>query len=97
MKDIRELRDVVNRQKAAIGLFLTLEEPTSEMIKEVKATDPYVSSLWKHEYPKIQILTVEQLLKGAKPNIPSTTINVYKEAGKIRKADRTKETKIHQF
>lgn len=97
VKDIRELRDVVNRQKAAIGLFVTLEEPTTEMIKEVKATDPYVSPLWKHEYPKIQILTVDQLLKGAKPEIPSTTINIYHEAQKIRKADRTKETRIHEF
>ena len=97
VKDIRELRDVVNRQKAAIGLFVTLEEPTSEMIKEVKATDPYVSPLWKHEYPKIQILTVDQLLKGVNPDIPSTTVNVYQEAQKIRKADRTKETIIHEF
>ena len=80
-----------------MGLFITLEEPTSEMIKEVKATIPYISPLWKHEYPKIQILTVEQLLKGAKPDIPSTTVNVYKEADKIRKADRTKETKTHEF
>ncbi len=97
VKEIRELRDVVNRQKAVIGLFVTLEEPTSKMIDEVKATDPYISPLWKHEYPAIQILTVEQLLKGAKPDIPSTTVNVYKEADKIRKADRSKETKIHEF
>lgn len=97
VKDIRELRDVVNRQKAAIGLFITLAEPTSEMIKEVKATDPYVSPLWKHEYPKIQILTIDQLLKGARPDIPSTTISVYHEAQKLRKADKSKETKIHEF
>ena len=97
VKDIRELRDVVNRNNAAIGLFVTLEEPTSEMIKEIKATNPYISPLWKHEYPKIQILTIEQLLKGVKPDIPSTTVNVFKEADKIRKADRTKETKIHDF
>ena len=79
VKDIRELRDVVSRQKAAIGLFLTLEEPTGEMIKDTKATDPYVSSIWKHEYPKIQILTINDLLKGKRPNIPPTT-SVYQEA-----------------
>ncbi|MFZ0897435.1 MAG: DNA methyltransferase [Candidatus Nitrosopolaris sp.] len=79
VKDIREIRDVVSRQKAAIGLFLTLEEPTSEMIKETKTTDPYVSSIWKHEYPKIQILTINELLKHRRPNIPPTT-SVYQEA-----------------
>ena len=97
VKDIRELRDTIPRQGAVIGIFITLEEPTSEMIKEVKITDPYISPLWKHEYPKIQILTVEQLLKGVKPDIPSTTVNVFQEAEKIRKADRTKETKIHEY
>jgi site-specific DNA-methyltransferase (adenine-specific) len=40
VKDIRELRDVVARQKAAMGLFITLEKLTSEMIKQVKATEP---------------------------------------------------------
>lgn len=79
VKDIRELRDVVSRQKAAIGLFLTLEEATSEMIKETKATDPYISPTWKHEYPKIQTMTIDDLLKGKRPNIPPT-ISVYQEA-----------------
>jgi len=79
VKDIRELRDVVSRQKAAIGLFLTLELPTTEMIREAKATEPYVLPVWKHEYPKIQILTIEDLLKGKKPEIPPT-ISAFQEA-----------------
>jgi DNA modification methylase len=81
VKDIRELRDVVSRQKAAIGLFLTLEEPTKEMIHEARTTDPYISSTWKHEYPKIQILTINELLKekGKRPNIPPT-MSAYQEA-----------------
>lgn len=69
---IRELRDVISRQKAAIGIFLTLEEPTKEMIKEAKATNPYVSSRWNHEYSKIQIMTIRELLSGKRPNIPPT-------------------------
>lgn len=93
VKDIRELRDVVTKQKAALGIFLTLEEPTSEMIKEVKATDPYVSPLWKHEYPKIQILTIEQLLKGERPKTPPT-VSLFQDAERIMKADKTVETKL---
>jgi len=96
VKDIRELRDVIERQKAAMGIFLTLEEPTSEMIKEVKATDPYISPLWKHEYPKIQILTIEQLLKGERPKTP-TTISPFYDAQKINKSDQTKETILSSF
>lgn len=84
---------MITRQKAAIGIFLTLEEPTTEMMKEIKATDPYVSPLWKHEYPKIQILTIEQLLKGERPKTPPT-VSLFQEADKVKKADRTTETKL---
>lgn len=85
VKDIRELRDVVVRQKAVIGIFITLEEPTSEMVKEVKTTDPYVSPRWNHEYPAIQILTIEELLRGKKPELPPT-IGPLQEAPRIEKA-----------
>jgi site-specific DNA-methyltransferase (adenine-specific) len=78
VKDIRELRDVISRQNAAIGIFLTLEEPTSEMIRECRVTSPYISAIWKHEYPKIHILSIQQLLRGQRPEIPST-ISVYQE------------------
>ena len=96
VKDIRELRDVVTRQRAAMGIFLTLEEPTSEMIREVNVTDPYVSSLWKHDFPKIQILTIEQLLRGERPKTPPT-VSLFQEAQQLKKADRTKETTLSSF
>ena len=72
VKDIRELRDVVSRQNASLGIFITLEEPTGEMVKEIKATEPFKHPTWQHEYPKLQILTVEDLLKGKMPDIPPT-------------------------
>ncbi len=95
VKDIRELRDVITRQKAVIGIFITLENPTSDMIKEVKTTDPYVSPTWKHEFPSIQILTIEQLLKGERPNIPPT-MNPFQEASRQKKADNSKASKLFQ-
>jgi len=90
---IRELRDVVERQKAAMGVFLTLEEPTSDMIKEVKTTDPYVSPLWKHDYPKLQILSIEQLLHGDRPKIPPT-VSLFQDAPKIQRTNNTTEMKL---
>jgi site-specific DNA-methyltransferase (adenine-specific) len=90
VRDIRELRDVVSRQEAAIGIFLTLEEPTSEMRSEAKATDPYVSPVWKHEYPKIQILTIKDLFKGKRPEIPLTT-SVFQEAPLTKRVSRDKQ------
>lgn len=92
VKDIRELRDVVSRQHAAIGLFITLEEPTSEMVKEERATDPFKHPTWQHEYPAIQILTIADLLKGKVPDIPPT-INPFQEAQvATRRPDGSNET-----
>lgn len=95
VKDIRELRDVVNRQKAAMGLFLTLEEPTREMVKETDATSPYVSPRWKHEYPKIQMLTIAELLNGKKPDMPPT-VNGSQEAPQLERRSRTVQTRFSQ-
>jgi len=91
IKDIREFRDVISKQRAAIGIFITLEDPTSEMVKEVKTTDPYVSSTWNTEYPRLQILTVEQLLQGKRPLTPPT-LNSFQEAPltkKVKKYDKS--------
>jgi len=89
VRDIRELRDVLVSQKAAMGIFLTLEEPTSEMSKEAKATEPYISKRFHKEYPKIQILTIEQLLKGEKPITPPT-INPFLEANRETRISNNK-------
>lgn len=93
VRDIRELRDVVSRQKATMGLFITLEEPTSEMISEVKATDPYVSPIWHHEYPRLQILTIEELLKGKRPQIPLTE-SPFKEAPPEKRTTKSINMKL---
>ncbi|MGI0079825.1 MAG: restriction endonuclease [Nitrososphaerales archaeon] len=99
VKDIRELRDVVSNQKAAMGVFLTLEEPTGEMIKEAKATDPYISARWKREYPKIQILTIEQILNGEKPETPPT-VSPFAEAMRVTRnfnhANKTLDDSINE-
>jgi site-specific DNA-methyltransferase (adenine-specific) len=93
VKDIREFRDVIQNRKAAIGLFITLEAPTRDMIDEAKQTEPYISPRWKHEFPKIQILTIEGLLEGIRPNIP-TTINPYKEASIEKRFDNTHQSTL---
>lgn len=60
---IRDLGHVVEREKAAIGLFVTLFQPTGPMKKEaIKAG--YYESPMAGEFPKLQILTVEGLLSG---------------------------------
>jgi site-specific DNA-methyltransferase (adenine-specific) len=69
VKDIRDLGHVIDREKADIGIFITLEQPTRPMETEAVTKGFYHSPLGK-DYPRIQILTIEELLKGKSPDIP---------------------------
>jgi site-specific DNA-methyltransferase (adenine-specific) len=69
VKDIRDLSGVIDREKAEMGIFLTLQKPTKPMKIESTIKGFYRSPLGK-DYPKIQILTIEELLQGKKPEIP---------------------------
>jgi len=61
---IRDLGHVVEREKAQIGLFVTLASPTQPMTKEAVKAGYYESPLVKKNFHKIQILTIEGLLNG---------------------------------
>lgn len=66
---IRDLGHVIDREKADFGILLTLEDPTTPMVKE-SATKGFYTAQSGHTFPRIQILTIEQVLQGKKPNIP---------------------------
>lgn len=81
-KDIRDLTGTVNREKAAMGVFITLESPTAPMEKEATGAGFYYSEGWNQNYPKIQILTIEALLHGAKVEMPQTAGITFQQAPK---------------
>jgi len=68
--DIRDLVGVLEREKAEIGVFITLEAPTAPMQKEAVTAGFYHSPGMNNDYLKVQIVTIEDLLKGVKLNIP---------------------------
>jgi DNA modification methylase len=79
--DIRDLVGTVEREKAEMGVFITLLPPSSDMKREAVSTGFYRSPLWKQNYPKVQILTVEELLHGAKLDMPQAQSS-FKQAGR---------------
>ncbi len=81
-KDIRDLVGTVGREDAAIGVFITLEEPTSEMRKEAVSAGFYHSPVWNQDYPRIQILTIQELLHGADVKMPRLAAITFKQAEK---------------
>lgn len=65
---IRDLKGVMVREKAAVGIFITLTDPTRPMLKEAAAAGVYHNDYG--QCPSIQIYTIEQLLAGAKVDVP---------------------------
>ncbi|MGA7733220.1 MAG: DNA methyltransferase [Chloroflexia bacterium] len=80
--DIRDLRGTLERERAAIGVFITLENPTSEMALEALSAGFYHSTGWGQDYPRIQIYTVDDLLKGAAIKMP-VEYGTFKIPGRI--------------
>ncbi len=70
---VRSLCAVVAEQKAAIGVLISLEPPTKPMTDWAIKEGFYHSDMWG-DFPKIQILTIEQLLKGEKIKMPTTAV-----------------------
>ncbi|MFZ5822437.1 MAG: restriction endonuclease, partial [Chloroflexota bacterium] len=86
--DIRDLRGAVERENAAIGVFLTLEGPSRDMLAESASAGFYHSNLWGKDYPRVQILTVEDLLAGRGIDMPPYSAGqTFKQAGKVKKQE----------
>ena len=65
---VRDLKGVLEREKAPIGIFLTLNRPTRPMEAEAAAAGFYENDFGR--YPRLQIITIEAALEGARPRLP---------------------------
>ncbi len=80
-RDVRDLVGTLDREGAAMGIFLTLEEPTRAMTQEANAAGFYHSPGWNRDYPRVQILTVRELLAGtARVELPPAEYTTFRAA-----------------
>jgi len=79
---VRDLCHVVDREGAEMGVLISMHPNTQPMRAEAADTGSYESPWGKH--PKIQLLTVSELLKGVRIDMPPATgVNVtFKKAPK---------------
>lgn len=78
---LRDLRGVLDREKAEIGVLICLEEPTQPMRREAASAGFYTSPWGRHA--RLQILTVEDLLTGQSIDRPPAQTSVtFKRAPK---------------
>ncbi len=66
---IRDLRGVVERENAACGILITRNEPTAPMRQESKAAGQFKPENFE-AFDKLQIVTVQEILNGARMNLP---------------------------
>jgi site-specific DNA-methyltransferase (adenine-specific) len=84
---IRDLKGVVEREKAAIGVFITLAPATRDMTTEAAAAGFFETGGKK--FPRIQILTIEDLFDGRNVQIPFGYAEGFKKPAR-EKQDRQK-------
>lgn len=68
---LRDLRGVIDREEAQIGVLLSFEEPTSGMRNEAASAGFYESPWGKH--PRLQMRTIRELLDGKGIDYPHVT------------------------
>lgn len=82
---VRDLIGTVEKEKAAIGLLISLHEPTSGMKELAVHSGSYQSELWNRTFPRIQIRTIKELLiEGKQFDLPP-------QVSPLKKAERIKE------
>jgi DNA modification methylase len=82
---VRDLKGTLEREKAAIGVFLTLDEPTKEMRLEADTAGIFHSELWNRDYARIQLLSIRELLEeNRKPDLPPFVISTYQQAERVK-------------
>lgn len=77
---VRDLRGVIEREEAEIGVVISMREPTAAMRTEAAAAGSYHSGsegvgTWG-DHPRIQLLTIQELLDGAKIDKPPAVGNL---------------------
>jgi site-specific DNA-methyltransferase (adenine-specific) len=75
---VRDLRGTVERRGSELGLLILLTPPTKGMVEEANHSGSYTHPMTGQTYPRIQLTTIDQLLAGIKPKLP-TPVNPYFE------------------
>jgi adenine specific DNA methylase Mod len=71
---VRDLGGTVASQRAAGGVLITLDPPTRGMVEEINRSGLFHAERHGKSYPKLQTITVAELLSGKRPKLPPTML-----------------------
>jgi len=81
--DIAKLRGDMEREGAALAVFLTLEQPSGPMRAEAKEAGLYAYALMQRNYDRIQIVTVQEMVEDNKRLEIPMSLEVLKKAQSV--------------
>ena len=88
VSQVRDLKGVIEREQAQMGIFITLKPPTRQMAQEAISAGFYAHEHFRNEFPRVQILTIEELLAGAKAQYPRYALQAtFKRAPRRRREE----------
>jgi DNA modification methylase len=80
--DIRDLRGTMDRENAPLGIFITLKEPTKDMIREAKSAGTYQNRYRSQPVDRIRIITIREIIQEQKRLDIILSLEVLKSAEK---------------
>jgi hypothetical protein len=83
---VRDLIGVVESNQAEMGVFLTLQPPTRPMLDAAAGAGTYQPPGLQEAVPQVQILTIEELLRGHGVQLPPRSNATFKRAPRRHKA-----------
>jgi DNA modification methylase len=87
VKDVRDLRGVIEREDAELGVLVTLADPTSPMMTEAIAAG-YLHKSAHGRLPRLQVATVADILNGVPPKLPPLPRPAYGPTSPPRRRDK---------
>ncbi len=73
---VRDLRGTIEREGAPIGVLLSMHEPTAEMRAEAVKAGVWHSDSWGRDYPRIQLITIEDAFAGKRVDYPGRDVTL---------------------
>jgi site-specific DNA-methyltransferase (adenine-specific) len=78
VKDVRDLRGVIEREQAQIGVLISLQEPTRPMRTEAASAGFYTSPWGRHQ--RLQLLTITELFEAKGIDYPGWVNTTFRTA-----------------
>lgn len=78
---VDQLAGALGTHGSPAGVLITLEEPTRGMRDAAATAGTYLNTFTKRPYPRVQVMTVQELLDGKVPDLPPV-LNPYKKAAR---------------